>query len=47
MNKVTEACNNFKDDLKGTFYPLDGMKKEVQDKLIDDHFLFKEGDRFL
>jgi hypothetical protein len=23
------------------------MTKEVQQKLIDDHFLFKEGDRFL
>jgi creatine kinase len=23
------------------------MSKEVQQKLIDDHFLFKEGDRFL
>merc|ERR1711962_1585030 len=27
--------------------PLTGMTKEVQQKLIDDHFLFKEGDRFL
>merc|ERR1711874_462801 len=34
-------------DLKGTFYPLTGMTKEVQQQLIDDHFLFKEGDRFL
>ncbi|MBD5000640.1 arginine kinase, partial [Xanthomonas citri pv. citri] len=29
------------------FYPLTGMSKDVQQKLIDDHFLFKEGDRFL
>merc|ERR1712135_63249 len=28
-------------------YPLTGMTKEVQQQLIDDHFLFKEGDRFL
>ncbi|CAJ0575414.1 unnamed protein product, partial [Mesorhabditis spiculigera] len=34
-------------DLKGTYYPLTGMGKDVQDKLIADHFLFKEGDRFL
>ncbi|CAD6221904.1 GSCOCG00005239001-RA-CDS, partial [Cotesia congregata] len=34
-------------DPTGTFYPLTGMSKEVQQKLIDDHFLFKEGDRFL
>lgn len=37
----------FTGELKGTFFPLTGMSKEVQQKLIDDHFLFKEGDRFL
>jgi arginine kinase len=47
MAKVVEACNTFKGDLKGKFYPLDGMSKEDQKKLIEDHFLFKEGDRFL
>jgi len=34
-------------ELQGTYYPLDGMTKEVQNQLIKDHFLFKEGDRFL
>ena len=33
--------------LKGKYFPLDGMSKDVQDQLIKDHFLFKEGDRFL
>ena len=47
MAKVFQACNTFEGDLKGTFYPLDGMSKEDQNKLIADHFLFKEGDRFL
>ena len=47
MNKVVEACNTFEGDLKGTFYPLEGMDKATQDQLINDHFLFKEGDRFL
>merc|ERR1711934_1050459 len=47
MTKVTEACNTFEGDLKGTFYPLEGMDKATQDQLIADHFLFKEGDRFL
>jgi len=47
MAKVVQACNTFTGDLKGTFYPLDGMSKETQKKLIEDHFLFKEGDRFL
>lgn len=41
MTKVTAACNEFEGDLKGTFYPLDGMDATVQQQLIDDHFLFK------
>jgi protein-arginine kinase len=34
-------------ELQGTYFPLQGMSKENQDQLIADHFLFKEGDRFL
>jgi len=34
-------------ELQGTYYPLTGMSKDVQNQLIQDHFLFKEGDRFL
>jgi len=34
-------------ELSGNYYPLDGMTKEIQNQLIADHFLFKEGDRFL
>ena len=41
MNKVVTAANTFEGDLKGTFYPLEGMSEAVQKKLIDDHFLFK------
>ena len=41
MQKVVDACNTFTGDLKGIFYPLEGMSKEVQDQLIADHFLFK------
>merc|ERR1712078_682267 len=47
MAKVVAACETFEGDLKGTFYPLEGMDAAVQKQLIDDHFLFKEGDRFL
>jgi creatine kinase/arginine kinase len=47
MKVVTEAADKFDDDLKGTFYPLEGMDAATQKQLIDDHFLFKEGDRFL
>ncbi|XP_076651387.1 arginine kinase 1 isoform X1 [Halictus rubicundus] len=45
--KVSSTLSGLEGELKGTFYPLTGMSKEVQQKLIDDHFLFKEGDRFL
>jgi len=47
MDKVKKACETFEGELAGTFYPLEGMSKEVQTQLIDDHYLFKEGDRFL
>ncbi len=40
---VFETINDT--ELKGTYYPLLGMTKDVQKQLIDDHFLFKEGDR--
>ncbi|XP_046916694.2 arginine kinase [Dermatophagoides farinae] len=35
------------EELKGTYLPLTTMSKEEQKRLIDQHFLFKEGDRFL
>jgi creatine kinase/arginine kinase len=47
MNKVVEACGKFEGDLAGTFYPLEGMSEDVRQQLVADHFLFKEGDRFL
>jgi len=46
-NKVSSTLTGLSGELKGEFYPLTGMSKDVQQKLIDDHFLFKEGDRFL
>nr|ABU97463.1 arginine kinase [Aleuroglyphus ovatus]ABU97471.1 arginine kinase [Glycyphagus domesticus] len=45
--KVKSQLATFEGELKGTYYPLDGMDKSTQQQLIDDHFLFKEGDRFL
>lgn len=45
--KVNDALSSLSGDLGGRFYPLTNMKKDVQQRLIDDHFLFKEGDRFL
>jgi len=46
-DKVSSTLSGLTGELKGTYYPLTGMTKEIQNKLIDDHFLFKEGDRFL
>lgn len=45
--KVQTTLSGLEGELKGKFYPLTGMDKGVQQQLIDDHFLFKEGDRFL
>lgn len=43
VKKIFESIND--PELQGTYYPLKGMTKEVQNQLIQDHFLFKEGDR--
>ncbi len=44
---VVKGVKKLKGELAGNYYSLLGMSKEVQNKLIKDHFLFKEGDRFL
>lgn len=44
---IVEGLNTLKGDLEGKYYSLVGMSKEIQASLIKDHFLFKEGDRFL
>jgi creatine kinase/arginine kinase len=41
MKLVVEAAETFDDDLKGKFYPLEGMSPADQKQLIEDHFLFK------
>jgi len=46
-DNISCALTGLTGELKGKYYPLTGMTKEVQNQLIDDHFLFKEGDRFL
>ena len=45
--KVSSTLRMLEGELKATYYPLTGMGKKTQQQLIDDHFLFKEGDRFL
>ena len=45
--QVSAALNALEGNLKGTYYPLQGMSEADSTKLIADHFLFKAGDRFL
>ena len=45
--KVVQACNSFQGELAGKFYSLGSMSDADRNQLIADHFLFKEGDRFL
>ncbi|KAF7623461.1 hypothetical protein Mgra_00010236 [Meloidogyne graminicola] len=49
QSKIQNVFAGLKSDseLGGTYYPLERMTKETQNKLIANHFLFKEGDRFL
>ena len=46
-SSVVAGLSTLEGELEGEYYALLGMSKEVQDSLIKDHFLFKEGDRFL
>lgn len=46
-SSVVEGLHTLEGELAGDYYPLLGMSKEIQENLIKDHFLFKEGDRFL
>ena len=33
--------------MAGTYYSLNSMSEEDREQLVEDHFLFKQGDRFL
>lgn len=44
---VATALASFTGDLAGKYYPLNNLSEADRKKLIEDHFLFKEGDRFL
>lgn len=45
--RIVEALGTLRGDLAGAYYPLEGMEEDVRAKLVSDHFLFKQGDRFL
>lgn len=44
---IVRALGQLTGDLAGKFYPLMGMDEVVRQQLVNDHFLFKQGDRFL
>nr|ATG85037.1 arginine kinase [Conus lividus] len=46
-DKTKKALAKLDGELKGTYYPLVGMSKATERQLIEDHFLFKDDDRFL
>ena len=45
--QVSTALLALDGELSGDYYPIQGMKAEVQQQLIEDHFLFKAGDKYL
>lgn len=46
-SEIVIALKQLEDSLKGEYFPLDGMTEETRQKMVEDHFLFKQGDRFL
>ena len=45
--EIVDVLTGLTGDLAGRYYPLDRMSSKDKKQLIEDHFLFKEGDRFL
>ena len=45
--QVVEALQSLSGDLAGTYHPLSDMDESTRQQLVADHFLFKQGDRFL
>jgi creatine kinase/arginine kinase len=45
--QVSNALNSLGGELQGHYFSLDSLSNEDRETLIKDHFLFKEGDRFL
>jgi protein-arginine kinase len=45
--KVVDALKTLEGDLAGEYYDLGTMPEDVRNQMVKDHFLFKQGDRFL
>lgn len=46
-SEIIGALDQLPGSLKGGYFPLHGMTEETRQKMVEDHFLFKQGDRFL
>tara|TARA_R110001583_G_scaffold72596_3_gene203081 strand:+ start:5562 stop:6599 length:1038 start_codon:yes stop_codon:yes gene_type:complete len=46
-NRVVKALTQLTGSLSGDYYRIQGMAPSVQERLINDHFLFKAGDQYL
>ena len=46
-SKIVAALTQLSGSLSGHYYPLVGMSATVQARLIEEHFLFKAGDKYL
>ena len=44
---ISSALGKLTGDLSGKYFPLNNMTASVREQMINDHFLFKQGDRFL
>lgn len=45
--RIKHSLEQLPAELAGHYFPLAGMTEEVRRQLVDNHFLFKAGDRFL
>ena len=45
--RIAGALTQLSGSLSGHYYPLAGMGRAVQARLIEEHFLFKAGDKYL
>ncbi|MEN8138905.1 MAG: phosphagen kinase [Bacteroidota bacterium] len=44
---IQSALAKLTGDLSGNYYALNNMPETVREEMINDHFLFKQGDRFM
>ncbi len=46
-SEIRVVFDSLPEELKGAYYSLEDMSEEVRKQMVSDHFLFKQGDRFL